>query len=966
MTDTIYVMSGGSFFNAAFNGVAALFRTSTWDTLFSIVGFFSAMVLFWFYVRSNDPKEVVKFIAVFLFITSVLIIPKRTVHIVDLTNPASVYRVDNVPAGLAIPFRFVTSFGASLTKAFELVFHTPDSVTYSKTGMLFGANLMANTTDMMSQNGHLSQLFGEYVKQCVIGDIMLTTKYTMQELMHSTNPYELIFRKPSPLRGVIVPYGNNLTGPGFQTCEELAKNVLKPAMEVETRQGGKTWDYYVKRLFGTRASAHSLFSQMMADSYGFYYQGGRSASEIMRQNVTMSALRQGITSHSAASGNAASLVNLANVSSASKMRLSQAAAGGLSSTFTPVMHTVLMAMLVGMFPIIILLAAMHSLTIPVLKGYVLSIVYLQSWPPLYALLNYAMSFYLRGETTGLNFTLASTGSIQQTHSDIGLMAAWLSNAIPFIAAGLVFGLWRVVSQAGNYLGSSINSNASSAAAQATDGSWSFNNMQMDNVSGHKWDTNQSFRNGQMTTQHASGATTTKAQDGSLIHDARSGVSNLATDIQFGKMLSSGYQAQQREAESQVRSLSRGISHSSQLAGSQLSQWAQQRGNSDTFTQGADSSLATSQGQALSKLDSVVKAYAQQNGLSYSDSLAEVMSKSQAMNVGAGARGYADVATDKQIIGKLARLGTGWSVGGQAHVEMGYTGSNGSSHSLSSDLANQSRNSQDLTAQQAKDVRESMDIINSTRATDSGSSTQNTSGSLSSQVSSSLSELQSQIRQYNDALNRSSEYAQMASYAENNSANINSNYSQEFVRYAHAMAPGRATAMLTDSADPQLRAEREQLAQQFVDEKLKPQLEQTYRENLTRTSEGMGDVSAPSGMAGDLQQQHRAGTATMNRMAGEAGVQSAEHIGQQVSDVRQKVATSATETGQKMAEYGDNIGQERTKLSQEYQDKSGQFEQAKVSEQKRQDFPIGDNFNASDKLDDIKNKMKDINPFKDDK
>lgn len=966
MIDTIYVMSGGGFFNVAFNGVATLIRSSTWDSLFGIVGFFSAMVLFWVYLRSNDPKEVVKFIAVFLFITSVLIIPKRSVHIVDLTSPASVYKVDNVPAGLAVPFRFVTSFGASLTKAFELVFHTPDSVTYSKTGMLFGANLMANTTDMMSQNGELSQLFADYVRQCVIGDIMLTSKYSMQELMHSTNPYELIFKKPSPLRGVIVPYGNNLATPGFQTCEELANNVLKPAMEVETRQGGKTWDYYVKRLFGTRPSSHTLFAQMMADSYGFYYQGGRSASEIMRQNVTMSALRQGITSHSAASGNAASLVNLANISSASKMRLSQAAAGGLAANFTPVMHTVLMAMLVGMFPIIILLAALHDFTIPVLKGYVLSIVYLQSWPPLYALLNYAMSFYLRGETSGLNFTLASTSTIQQTHSDIGLMAAWLSNAIPFIAAGLVFGLWRVVSQAGNYLGSSINSNASAAASQATDGSWSFNNMQMDNVAGHKWDTNQSFRDGQMTTQHASGATTTQTQSGGLIHDARSGVSSLATDIQFGKMVSSGYQAQQREAESQVRSLSQGISHSSQLAGSQLSQWAQQRGNSDTFTQGADSSQATSQAQALSKLDSVAKAYAQQSGLSYSDSLAEVMNKSQAMNVGAGARGYADVATDKQIIGKLAKLGTGWSVGGQAHVEMGYTGSNGSSHSLSSDLSNQSRNSRDLTAQQAKDVRESMDVINSTRATDSGSSTQNASGSLSTQVSSSLSELQSQIRQYNDALNRSSEYAQMASYAENNSANINSNYSQEFVKYAHQAAPGKATAMLTDSGDPQLRAEREQLAQQFVDEKLKPQLEQTYRDNLTRTTEGMGDVSAPSGMADDLRQQHNASAATMNHMADGAGVQSSEQTGQQVSDVRQKVATSATETGQKMAEYKKDISEQNTTLSQEHQSKSGQFEQAKTSEQKRQADWVGDNFKASEKLDEVKTKMKDMNPFKEDK
>ena len=62
MVDTVYVMSGGEFFQAAFNGVATLIGTSTWDSLFHIVGFFSAMALFFVYIRGHDPKEVLKFI----------------------------------------------------------------------------------------------------------------------------------------------------------------------------------------------------------------------------------------------------------------------------------------------------------------------------------------------------------------------------------------------------------------------------------------------------------------------------------------------------------------------------------------------------------------------------------------------------------------------------------------------------------------------------------------------------------------------------------------------------------------------------------------------------------------------------------------------------------------------------------------------------------------------------------------
>ncbi|EFL0486142.1 conjugal transfer mating pair stabilization protein TraG [Escherichia coli] len=923
MVDTVYVMSGGEFFQAAFNGVATLIGTSTWDSLFHIVGFFSAMALFFVYIRGHDPKEVLKFIAVFILITSVLVIPKRTVHIIDMTNPTLVLRVDNVPTGLSVPFRFITSIGGSLTKIYDSVFHTPDSVAYSKTGMLFGATLMANTTDVVAQNSDLATLLKEYVQQCVIGDIMLSHKYSMAELMQSSDPYEIIFRRPSPLRGVIVPRGNSLAQAGFQTCEALANNVLKRELKVDTTKGGKTWDYYVNRFIGPRASADTLFGLMMADSYGFYYQGGRDASEILRQNVVMNAIKQGITTHTAASGNVASLVNMADQSSNSKMRLSWAASGGLAATFVPVMHTVLMAMLVGMFPIIILLATIHGLTLPVLKGYVFSLVYLQSWPPLYAILNYAMAFYLKGETKGMNFSLSNLNTIQQTHSDIGLMAAWLSNSIPFIAAGLVFGLWRVVSQAGNYLGSSINSTASSAASQAADGTWAFNNMQMENVSGFKWDTNQSVRDGQMLTQHASGATTIKTAGGGILHDGKSAISSLATDIQFGRMLSSSYQVQQREAESQVQSLSNSISHGSQLVGSQLTQWAQQRGNSDTVVSGADSSRATTLTQAINKLNSVADSLAKRTGISTSEAVKEVLNKSQSGDFTAGVS--LSVGKDK-LFGLLSA---------KANTDFSYKGSDQSSHGINSDISSKTDHDRSLTVQETKDVRDAMDVINNHRTTDNSSHTDNASSSLSEQLASNLSDLQGQIKQYNDALNRSHEYAQMASYAENNSASINSNYSQEFVNYVHQSAPGRATTVLTDAGNPSLRAEREQLAQAFVDEKLKPQLEQEFRENRLRASEGMGSVGPAVDMQSDLKRAYAENFADMQQRASGASVQGAEQIQKQVRDTRQTVESQVLKNEQEMASSQQKLNTQRNTVAGQHKEGEKAFGEALAQEKEKQ-------------------------------
>jgi len=241
--DTVYVLTGGEFLSNIFNGVATMLGTTEWSSMFRIAALVSVMVLFATYLRGHDPLEFIKFIAFFILLTSILVIPKRTVQIIDRSDATSIHTVDNVPLGLAAPAKFITGIGTALTEGFETIYHTPDSVTYSKTGMLFGANLVGTTTDFMFRNGDLAELFSEYVRNCVVGDILLNHKYSFQELMNSTDPYSLIFSNPSPLRGVMVPYGNTAaTREGFWTCQELANNVLKSQLNADASAGGKTWD----------------------------------------------------------------------------------------------------------------------------------------------------------------------------------------------------------------------------------------------------------------------------------------------------------------------------------------------------------------------------------------------------------------------------------------------------------------------------------------------------------------------------------------------------------------------------------------------------------------------------------------------------------------------------------------------------------------------------------------------------
>lgn len=934
--DTVYVLTGGEFLGTVFNGVATLMGTTEWSSMFRIAALMSAMVLFSFYLRGQDPLEVIKFLAAFILLTSILMVPKRTVQIIDRTDASSIHTVEHVPLGLAAPAKFITTLGTALTEAFETVFHVPDSVTYSKTGMLFGANLVGTATDFMFRNGDLAELFTAYVRNCVVGDILLNHKYSFQALMTSTDPYSLIFSQPSPLRGVMVSAGNTLANrEGFWTCEDLASHVLKAQLNVDTMSGGKTWEYYVSRITGARANSSALFGTLMADSYNYYYSGGETASQIMRSAVVMNGLKQGISTYSAHNGDAAGLINLATQSSYAKMRLSQITSGSIATTYLPLMNTVLLAMMIGLFPVIILLATIHSLTLQVLKGFLFTLIYLQAWGPMFAILNYAVSAWLTSKTHALSFSLANLSVIQQTHADIGAIAGWLSLSIPFLAMGLVKGLGSVVSQAGNYLGTAMNSTASSEAARAGDGVWAFNNLQTDNVAGNKWDTNYARRSGMATTQLANGAMASQTPDGSSVYDTSTAISRLPVDIQLDRAAASGFQRQEREAQGLLHNLTTSLGHTINSGVSQLSQWARQRGHSDTVSLGTDQSVSTSDAQAISQLQSVVSRYASDNHVSESEALRAAMEKSQHLALSAGAGAYAKIDSGDEIFGKLARLGTGASAGADVHTRVDASGQRGTSHAVSSEISHRSGQSKDFSVQDLRDIRHGMDVITSHRVTDNSSHTENASGSLINQMAATFSDIRAQATQLSDTQTRSQESAQLASFVENHSAAIRSHATQEFVEYVKQRAPD-ADAILTDVSTPQAREKREQLAAQFVQERMMPQLEAAYRKGQQLTTQAAGS----SASTGVFSQKISSDFNThQHEILQAAAVEGARDDGSLEADVttrnhesRPSLETAHHDLNARQAE----ITADAAHLSQAYQTGKTEFDEARKKETARQE------------------------------
>jgi len=903
--DVIYTTTGGAWFRDSLNAIAAFTMSSDWSTLISMATVLSVCIAAIAYIRTHDLQTMIKWVMVFVMVSGVLLGIKRPVQVIDISDPTGVYQVDNVPVGLSLPASMITTVGYALVVAYEKVFHQPDSLTYSKTGMLFGANLVGSSTDFMSTNPGIAGLFSDYVQNCVVGDMMLNHKYTLDDLMRSADPYSLIFSRPSPLRGVYDNAGN------FQTCQWAAQQ-LKTAMSIDTTAGGDTWTYYVRKIFGGKPDATALFGTMMGDSYSYFYGGGQSASEIMKRNITLNALRKGIVSYSARSGDTASLVNLSAESSFAKLRMSQATGASIATRTLPIMQTVLFGVMVGLFPIIILLAIMSLLTVEVLKGYVFTLAYLQTWPLLFAILNNAMNFHLKASTGGINVTLSNLSQVQQQYSDIGTTAGWLALSIPFLAYGIVKGMGSAVSQAGSYLGNAMQGAATQSASQTVDGTWAFNNMQTDNVQGGKWDTNSSFANGQMTAQTNNGSMVTQTAGGSSVYNTAPAMSKLPVDINFGKAMSSSAQRMARESETQAESSLAGYNHAVNSAYNQAKQFSSQAGNSSSMTTGSDNSQAASQSRGATMMVSAAQSYAARHNISESEAFNELMDKSSRGEVNAGAKAHVGVSSDKSVIGKVASAAFGVSGGAEVYTGANISGSSGSTDSTNKGGAETSDHSVDKSSQELQDFRQGKDMVQSYRTSQSGSHTDNAANTLLEQIGTTLSVADSQYQQYTSSLSRSHEYSQLASSSDTTSAQAQSNYAQEFVGYVQKNMPDKAESVLTDTSNPEVRNERERLAGQFMEEHLRSRVEGQYESKVSELSQGMSVVGVPAKTTSALS----TGENEINERVQNSNIptDTRQRVEQQISDNNHQISNN----GASINNAQDGILKDREHLQSEQQ------------------------------------------------
>ncbi|WP_425277893.1 conjugal transfer protein TraG N-terminal domain-containing protein [Enterobacter hormaechei] len=92
----IYTIYGGGMWKTALDAVVTLVGQNTFHTLLRIAGTFGVLAVLFTFIKQRNPMVFVQWLAIFMVITSILLVPKRSVQIIDLSDPAAVWKTDSM------------------------------------------------------------------------------------------------------------------------------------------------------------------------------------------------------------------------------------------------------------------------------------------------------------------------------------------------------------------------------------------------------------------------------------------------------------------------------------------------------------------------------------------------------------------------------------------------------------------------------------------------------------------------------------------------------------------------------------------------------------------------------------------------------------------------------------------------------------------------------------------------------
>ena len=480
-TVELFTIGGGEYVVNVLNAVAAWTGDGGYKSLLQVcmvmgLGYSVVIVAF-----NADWRAWLNWFLQATLMYMVLMVPRLDVHVTDRINPSlAPAQVANVPLGLAMMASFTSQVGDYLVGSAELVFGLPGDLDYSRNGMIYGSRLFEATQNLRINDPEFAANLDEHFRQCVFYDVLLG-RYSMETLSKAPDIWSAIGPgSQARAQRFLTRDADGAVSSSIETCRDGYTTL-------STQWAGMTDD--LGRVFGRqlypRQSADLAKAKLFADlpvAYRYLTGVSASASEILKQTLTINAMSQAMHSATGAAGTG-SVDVYAQTRAEIQTKRTYGSIAHSAMKWVPVLNIVLTVVFYALFPVLFPLFLMPKSGPLALRGYVTGFFYLAAWGPLYVILHMVMMFKGASEVAGAGggngLTLASFTGMSEANDDIGMLAGYLVASIPFLAGGIAKGAMAISSQATSYLNPSQNA-AEEAAREASTGNIGVGNASFDN------------------------------------------------------------------------------------------------------------------------------------------------------------------------------------------------------------------------------------------------------------------------------------------------------------------------------------------------------------------------------------------------------------------------------------------------------------------------------------------------------
>lgn len=470
------------------------------------IGFIMALVAYAF-----QPAKLAGWywLATVLCVSTALVMPRTDVQVIDRLQNCStstcVKVVNDVPYALALLAATTSKIGDSLTEMFETTFqnvkytglagqHTAWTADtgFRGNGMMFGNKLIREATRVSFTDPNFRYNLLKYLDNCAGPDVSDGT-IDANELRYSPDLWDRMSSTGgNPARYTPVADG------GVMSCARL-RDALDGQMEAQVRSAkqvlsGKLNADAANADFMNDAAKEDKLDLQVKQAYlrtRLQGDGSITASQIIRQNAMINAMADAKAMATQRTNDPTALMlGMAEAQAKISTNSSWITSAKIAEQAMPLIRNGIEAILYAVFPIVVLvcLVLTGSTCAKFIGSYASALLWIQLWPPLYAVLNYmagavsanhiASAGAMPNGQRGLSL-LTSASIYENTVSDIAVVG-YLVVSIPVFAWALIKGMQGIAG--GAIAGASAFSAGSSiGASQAASGGVSLGQSRSEDI-----------------------------------------------------------------------------------------------------------------------------------------------------------------------------------------------------------------------------------------------------------------------------------------------------------------------------------------------------------------------------------------------------------------------------------------------------------------------------------------------------